>query len=132
MSKQDWIGKQLDKDILHRGNKIYSPEYCVFVDSNINNLFINSPSRKGNCPLGVTFEKSTCKYVSVISKNGQQRKIGRFICRSQAHAAWQTEKAKHIEQLAAEQTDERIKNALMARVYQLRDDLANGKETIKL
>ena len=31
MEKQDWEGKQLDKDIIVLGNKVYSPETCAFV-----------------------------------------------------------------------------------------------------
>lgn len=30
---------ELDKDILNKGNKIYSPNTCIFVPHNINNLF---------------------------------------------------------------------------------------------
>ena len=33
---------ELDKDILHKGNKIYSRENCIFVPRRINSLFIKS------------------------------------------------------------------------------------------
>jgi len=38
MERQDWEGKHLDKDILIPGNKIYSPDRCIFVSSLINLL----------------------------------------------------------------------------------------------
>ena len=57
MKKQDWHGKELDKDILVLGNKIYSPETCIFVDSSINLLIGNSGKRKGKFPIGVYFNK---------------------------------------------------------------------------
>ncbi len=31
MEKQDWRGKQLDKDVIMSGNKVYSPDYCSFI-----------------------------------------------------------------------------------------------------
>jgi len=43
----------LDKDILIRGNKIYSPSTCVFVPQNINNLLTKSFNRRGLLPIGV-------------------------------------------------------------------------------
>ena len=38
----------LDKDILHKGNKIYSPDNCVFVPNNINVLFVKSDKSRGD------------------------------------------------------------------------------------
>lgn len=47
----------LDKDILYKGNKIYSPETCVFVPNNINNLFTKSDKARGKYPIGVTYDE---------------------------------------------------------------------------
>ena len=43
----------LDKDILVKNNKIYSPDTCVFVPQNINSLFTNGKRNRGELPLGV-------------------------------------------------------------------------------
>lgn len=42
----------VDKDILHPGNKIYSPENCMIVPQRINMLFMNKPNKYG-LPCGV-------------------------------------------------------------------------------
>lgn len=52
---------QLDKDILVRGNKIYAPENCCFVPSEINALFTKRNSDRGNYPIGV-YEHSSGNY----------------------------------------------------------------------
>tara|TARA_R110002049_G_C8858977_1_gene538029 strand:+ start:91 stop:618 length:528 start_codon:yes stop_codon:yes gene_type:complete len=36
METQDWKGKELDKDILIKGNKMYSPGTCLFVTTKEN------------------------------------------------------------------------------------------------
>lgn len=36
MEQQDWEGKELDKDIRVRGNKLYSPTTCLFVSTKDN------------------------------------------------------------------------------------------------
>ena len=41
----------LDKDILHKGNKIYSRETCIFLPERINNLFFKSDKARGKCPI---------------------------------------------------------------------------------
>lgn len=43
----------LDKDILIKGNKIYSPETCCFVPNCINVLFNTNSKMRGDYPVGV-------------------------------------------------------------------------------
>ena len=43
----------LDKDILIKGNKIYSPKTCIFLPQRINNLFTKRQNDRGNMPIGV-------------------------------------------------------------------------------
>lgn len=42
MIKQDWEGKELDKDLLVQGNKVYGPETCVFVSGLVNKFITTS------------------------------------------------------------------------------------------
>ena len=44
----------LDKDILYKGNKIYSRETCIFVPERINLLFVKRDNARGDCPIGVS------------------------------------------------------------------------------
>lgn len=44
----------LDKDILIKGNKIYSPQTCIFVPKRINGLFTNKKLYRGDYPAGIT------------------------------------------------------------------------------
>lgn len=60
-------GFELDKDILFKGNKIYSSETCCFVPKEINLLFVKRNSSRGDCPIGVSFRKDTKKYTSCIN-----------------------------------------------------------------
>jgi hypothetical protein len=43
----------VDKDILFKGNKIYSPETCCIVPMEINNQFIKNGKIRGKYPIGV-------------------------------------------------------------------------------
>jgi len=54
----------IDKDILYKGNKIYSPETCVFTPEEINNLFIKSNKTRGNYPIGVYLNNNGDRYVA--------------------------------------------------------------------
>lgn len=55
----------LDKDILVKGNKEYSPIKCMFVPKRINSLFVKADSIRGNLPIGVSSYECTvngCTY----------------------------------------------------------------------
>ena len=52
----------LDKDILNKGNKTYSPENCIFVPNNINVLFIKCDNSRGEYPIGVNYDKQHDKF----------------------------------------------------------------------
>lgn len=43
----------IDKDILIKGNKIYSPEACCLVPQNVNGLFVKNNMYRNNLPIGV-------------------------------------------------------------------------------
>ena len=44
----------LDKDILYKGNKIYSRNTCIFVPERINLLFTKRDNDRGDTPIGMT------------------------------------------------------------------------------
>ena len=45
---------ELDKDILMKGNKIYSPDTCIFVPKTINSLFVKNNKSRGESVIGTS------------------------------------------------------------------------------
>lgn len=58
---------QLDKDILVKGNRVYSPDTCTFVPQRINSLISVNKSVRGDYPIGVHRVKGYEKYKATIS-----------------------------------------------------------------
>lgn len=56
----------LDKDILIKGNKIYSPETCCLVPSIVNHLLIKRDNHRGDYPICI--EKKNNKYQARCNK----------------------------------------------------------------
>ena len=67
----------LDKDVLVKGNKIYSPNTCVFVPNFINTLFTKNQNNRGELPIGVYYYKTNKKYKAHLSvfKDGKRRRV---------------------------------------------------------
>ena len=96
----------LDKDILHKGNKVYSPENCVFVPNNINTLFIKNDKSRGECPIGVTYNKRDKKFSAGCSiydfeENKKKHKfLGYYETPEQAFESYKEFKENHIKDVA--------------------------------
>lgn len=117
MEKQDWEGKQLDKDILVQGNRVYSPTTCVFVDGVVNTFLIDRSAACGEWPLGVSWFEPRKKFMSLCSNPFTKKLeyLGYFTCPDQAHLVWKKRKHELACQLADIQTDERVAEALRTR-----------------
>ena len=86
----------LDKDILVKHNKIYSPETCIYVPHEINTLIVNGKGNRGEYPVGVWLDKEKKKYRANIGS----KKLGTFNTVEQAFAVYKKEKEKKIKDMA--------------------------------
>jgi len=111
MMEQNWEGKQLDKDILVPGNKVYSPETCAFVTREVNVLLTDRAAKRGNWPIGVCWKNN--KFYAQIMENGKNRKLGYFHSPHEAHLAWRKEKVRIVRKAAEECDDPRIAAGLL-------------------
>lgn len=87
-------GFHLDKDILVEGNKIYSPDTCRFVPTNINALLTDRRNYRGFLPLGITESKPNTRtrkrnttYVAQCN-NGYGEKITKTFKTLEEAVAW--------------------------------------------
>lgn len=112
MIKQDWYGKQLDKDILVPGNKIYSPATCIFVSPFINSLLGDSKAIRGKYPQGVTWHNQHGRFRATIKLIGKSKHVGYFDTPGEASKAYKKAKANEIIRVAGEQSDPVLRFAL--------------------
>ena len=100
---------QLDKDILIKGNKVYSPDTCVFVPNFINSLFTKSQNSRGELPIGVSYRKANKKYQANLSvfKNGKStvKYLGCFDTIDEAFEVYKQAKEEYIKEVADEYKD---------------------------
>ena len=90
----------LDKDILVKGNKIYSPETCVFVSKNINSLFVKRNKSRGDLPIGVYYNKQKGKYMSRCSFGyGENIYLGVYSTKEEAFRVYKQYKEKIIKEV---------------------------------
>lgn len=90
----------LDKDILVKGNKIYSSETCCFVPRDINNLLTTRKRYRGEFPLGV-FKVKNGRYAANIKKGKERQvRIGTYDTPEEAFQAYKREKEAWIKEVA--------------------------------
>jgi len=102
-------GFQLDKDLLVKGNKIYSPETCCFIPQEVN-LALIKPMNKRELPLGVY--KHCHKFVTHIKYDKVSKYVGIFSTIEEAANCYKQEKKKQLVEFA-----EKYKELLLDNSY---------------
>ncbi len=109
---------QLDKDILTRGNKVYSETTCVFVPRRINNLLIKSDTIRGEHPIGVSYDSRDHVYRAYCKDGSYNMKhLGFFDCAESAFNVYKVYKEALIRRVATDHKssiDPRVFDALMS------------------
>lgn len=105
----------LDKDILYKGNKIYSPENCIFVPHNINVLFTKRDKMRGEYPIGVNYHKASKKFQAYCIYKGKRKVLGYYDNIKDAFNSYKQFKEQYIKEVADEYKGEipqRLYNAM--------------------
>ena len=111
---KDW---HLDKDLLIKGNKVYSESTCVFIPQEINQVLVKHESMRGEHPIGVHWSNTNKAFVAMVSKStGKREYLGLFNTELEAFNAYKTAKEAFVKEKANKwksQIDERAYEALM-------------------
>jgi hypothetical protein len=102
----------LDKDILQKGNKIYSEDNCCFVPREINSLIVKRESMRGELPIGVAFNKQKGKYSSIVSYFGTPTSLGYYDNPLDSFVVYKRAKEQYIKEVA-----EKWKGKIDSKVY---------------
>ena len=113
MVRQGWEGKELDKDVLVQGNKVYSPATCIFVPPSINKLLASKKGNRGAYPQGVSLNKLSGKFVAQCCVDGKVKALGYYKTIEAAQTAYRDFKYKVIRKLALEQ-QEPLRGAMLS------------------
>ena len=110
-------GWQLDKDLLIKGNKVYSENTCVFIPSEINLVLVKCTASRGEHLIGVHWSKTNKAFVAKVSENkGKSEHLGYFKTEIEAFNAYKEAKESFIKEQAEkwkDKIDERAYEALM-------------------
>ena len=129
MEKQNWEGKELDKDILGSG-KLYSPITCCFVPHKINTFIVVRGRDRGEYPLGVYYKHKSPDmknelnkpYKATISQNNTIKSLGSFSTPQEAHKVWFKVKMEQAIKLVDEEgLLEPLRSKFLQKVMQLEE-----------
>lgn len=107
---------RLDKDILVKGNKIYSPENCVIVPETINVAFAYKRDNS-TLPPGISVRKENGKFrvrCNIIDENGKSKTVslGNYFTVEEAFSVYKKFKEDYFKTLA-----ERYKEYIPSKLY---------------
>ncbi len=119
---------ELDKDILNKGNKIYSSDNCIFAPERINTLFVKRDKSRGKYPIGVTYSKANKKFQAKCNiydykENKNKRKtLGYYDTPQQAFEVYKQFKENYIKEVA-EYYKDKIPQKLYDAMYKYEVDI---------
>ena len=120
----------LDKDILVKGNKIYSSDTCIFVPERINSLFTKSNKCRGEYPIGVYYDKQTgkfraqCRVYDLKERKGKTINLKRHNTPEEAFYAYKEFKENYIKEVADYYKD-KIPQKLYNAMYQYKVEITD-------
>ncbi len=109
-------GYEMDKDILVKGNKLYSPETVCLVPRDVNALFPNAKKARGKYPQGVNYYEPLNSYCSRVRINNKLKHLGYYGTPNEAYEVYKKEKERHVKEMADlwfGNIDTRVYEALM-------------------
>ena len=110
-------GWQLDKDLLVKGNKVYSENTCVFIPKEINLLLTKRTASRGEYLIGVSWSKTNKAFRARVNKSkGKREHLGYFKTEIEAFNAYKQAKESFVKEQAEkwkDEIDERAYKALM-------------------
>ena len=108
---------QLDKDLLVKGNKVYSENTCVFIPREVNSLLIKREASRGEYLIGVCWCSKDKAFIAQVRKNkGKREWLGYFKTEIEAFNAYKTAKESFVKEQAEKwkgKIDNRAYKALM-------------------
>ena len=104
---------QLDKDLILKGNKVYSPETCCFVPPAINNLIRSKSTSARGYPIGVSPHRKTGRFVAKVVLFDKNKHLGLFDTAEDAFQVYKKAKEVYIKEIA-----ELWKDRIDSKVYQ--------------
>ena len=116
---------QLDKDLLTKGNKVYSESTCIFLPQEINSLLIKREASRGKYLIGVCWDKRGKAFIAQVGKSkGKRERLGYFKTELEAFNAYKVAKESFVKEQANEWKDKidiRAYDALMKYTVEIAD-----------
>lgn len=116
----------VDKDIIVKNNKVYSPQTCCLVPQRVNGLFTKCDNRRGELPIGVCLNGNNFQAWCCNNITKQHIALGTYETKEDAFYAYKDYKENYIKQVAQEEffannITEECYNAMMAYEVEITD-----------